>query len=716
MIKNLFCFVLTIVFISIHLHANAQINLPNQWNSWINDPAKNIVSIDTFRVQSFESEARDTWDYTLIAEDGSPKDASAAGISGQHGSKSLWLPAGSSIRFGSLNLSGYTTPQTRIFYAGKELVAGQNLRYSSIQDNVPKDGLIKEITAPTSDAIFKTGVLTKTSSLTLSVDKSTSAQGGYYIDNIYIYGTIPTYSLFTGTGNWNDSIRWSNLPPARRRSALIAGDITVQNQQQVKGLAVGNGSLTISNGSQLTVDSTFTLYHTDQAKSEFINKGSILAREKIQLVTSFAEKGKWSFISFPFDVYTKGIDSRFILKDDQTVQSGNYLYIQQYDGEQRATKGNDTNNWKPLPASLGVGDQLVFEKNKGYLIALDAAASDTTLTFSSQVNGVTADFGKEAHVSVPHYNYNGSSTSEHSGWYLCGNPFPGPLYLNQIPMNSPLGNFIYWYNGSTYEVFDVGSTQSIPAYGAFFFKTTDTGNFSTSSSSNSPELKSVDSAENFSSIVVSLQNETYKDHTELRFRPDASAEIDVDFDAYKLTSLRTNVPQIGSYTSSGKLLAINAQPLSVDALHIPLFIQTPVSGSYTLTFKTESFTDPDYAVKLFDKQNGQVTEGSDNSPYSFTASSTDTPDRFELVIQRTLPTGVVQINEPSFQVQGKSIAVTNLPINGMVTVMLLTGQRVWQQQVLPGSSRISLPLNRGTYIVQLRAGRFLDQQLFIIAQ
>ena len=107
-----------------------------------------------------------------------------------------------------------------------------------------------------------------------------------------------------------------------------------------------------------------------------------------------------------------------------------------------------------------------------------------------------------------------------------------------------------------------------------------------------------------------------------------------------------------------------------------------------------------------------VTE---NNTYSFSASA-DQSDRFELILQKTLPTGVTQISGSSLQIQGNSIALTNMPQKGLATVMLLTGQRIWQQQVPSGSSRISMSLNRGTYILQLRAGSFLDQQLFIIAQ
>lgn len=709
--KSLLCPVLLLFFISIQLQVNAQTIPPNQWNTWISDPAKNVLIRDTFRVQSFESGALNTWGYTLSGNGAALSDVAAFGPNWTHGTQSMRLPSGSAITFDSLNVSGYINPVIRAYHTGKDLVAGQNLSCSYIKNNVLTTSNLKNIAYT---AFYDSSLIGPTNGAVTILSSASSSSGGYYVDNVFIFGNIPAYSLFTGTGNWSDSTKWSNLPPARRRSALIAGNVTVQNSQQLNGLTIGNGSLTISEGAKLTVDSTFTLYNNAQTRSGFVNKGDVIVKDKIQVITTLAEKGKWYFISFPFDVYTKGIDPRFFLKDNQSTQSGNYIYAQQYDGQQRAASGSNANNWKPLASSLGVGEQLVFQKDKGYLIALDGAASDTTLTFTSKAETVGLDFAKQARISVPHYNYNGNASSEHSGWYLCGNPFPAPMSLNKIQPNTTLGNFVYWYNGSTYEVFDAGSTQSIPAYGAFFFKTTAQGELSVSSS-DSFDPKAGYSGDYLSSIGITLQNETYQDRTELRFRSDATDGIDVAFDAYKLTSLRTDVPQIGSYTSSGKLLAINSQSLSVDELHVPLFIQTPATGDYTLSFQTASFVDSDYTVFLSDKQTKQVFSVTENNTYSFSASA-DQSDRFELILRKTLPTGITQISGSSLQIQGNSIALTNMPQKGLATVMLLTGQRIWQQQVPSGSSRISMSLNRGTYILQLRAGSFLDQQLFIIAQ
>ena len=97
--KSLLCPVFLLLFISIQLQVNAQTIPPSQWNTWINDPAKNVIVKDTFRVQSFESGALDTWGYTLSGNGAALSDVAAFGHNWTHGTQSMRLPSGSTITF-----------------------------------------------------------------------------------------------------------------------------------------------------------------------------------------------------------------------------------------------------------------------------------------------------------------------------------------------------------------------------------------------------------------------------------------------------------------------------------------------------------------------------------------------------------------------------------------------------------------------------------------
>ena len=68
-------------------------------------------------------------------------------------------------------------------------------------------------------------------------------------DSVFAYGDIPSYSLFSGIGNWNDTTLWSHLPPLRHRNALIKGNVNITTDTYCKDIAIHSGSLEINPGS-----------------------------------------------------------------------------------------------------------------------------------------------------------------------------------------------------------------------------------------------------------------------------------------------------------------------------------------------------------------------------------------------------------------------------------------------------------------------------------
>ena len=124
-------------------------------------------------------------------------------------------------------------------------------------------------------------------------------------DSVFAYGDIPSYSLFSGIGNWNDTTLWSHLPPLRHRNALIKGNVSITTDTYCKDIAIHSGSLEINPGS-LFILQNLDLYEN---KASLHSGGTILLSGRITFHKTFEEPGKWYFISFPFDVYPPGIDS-----------------------------------------------------------------------------------------------------------------------------------------------------------------------------------------------------------------------------------------------------------------------------------------------------------------------------------------------------------------------------------------------------------------------
>jgi hypothetical protein len=202
--------------------------------------------------------------------------------------------------------------------------------------------------------------------------------------------------------------------------------------------------------------------------SSFLNRGSLQVDGRVCLTRNFSRKGVWYFVSFPFDVYAEGVDPDFSLGDDQTNTGGNYFYVLTYDGEKRSTERSGESCWTVVPASAAQGDLPLFEKGKGYLLAIDEEADRTTLCFSSAEGAVPDSFGKtEAFtLTVP---YAVEETDPERGWILCGNPLPSPLPLGAFD-HPDLDGFVYVFNGEGYSAIGVTGNYALPPFSAFFLK------------------------------------------------------------------------------------------------------------------------------------------------------------------------------------------------------------------------------------------------------
>ena len=197
------------------------------------------------------------------------------------------------------------------------------------------------------------------SSFAITTNKKVNTQNGYYMtDSVFAYGDIPSYSLFSGIGNWNDTTLWSHLPPLRHRNALIKGNVTITTDTYCKDIAIHSGSLEINPGN-LFILQNLDLYEN---KASLHSGGTILLSGRITFHKTFEEPGKWYFISFPFDVYPPGIDLHFEQKDATPNDGGNYFYVQSYNGDKRASSNQSAGNWEVVP--IRPDNVPLFEKTK----------------------------------------------------------------------------------------------------------------------------------------------------------------------------------------------------------------------------------------------------------------------------------------------------------------------------------------------------------------
>ena len=113
---------------------------------------------------------------------------------------------------------------------------------------------------------------------------STSSTTGYYcIDSLMVKMEVPPYTKWKGEGDWNDYKNWSHFFPQGKRNALVQGSVSVHNWADCNQLIAYQPNIQVTDKGRLTVNRFTAVY-------------------------PFAAKGKWFFVSFPFDVYKSDID------------------------------------------------------------------------------------------------------------------------------------------------------------------------------------------------------------------------------------------------------------------------------------------------------------------------------------------------------------------------------------------------------------------------
>lgn len=436
----------------------AQVSNPSEWSGFVKGSG-NMVVVDTFRMQTFSGAAGDNWEYTVIGE------TNVSEIQ-----KALVIPLGSGVAFDSFKIDNYRNGIIQMRCAAKSLALKEIMTLRYLYGGLLKTRKLYEPKVDNVDLNYTNAQITGSpySMEFIAADPAEKTYNGYYLlSEIFAFGQIPQYSLFSGNGNWNDTIRWSHLPPFRHRRALINGGVEINSLVQCNQAGLADGSLRIIDKGHFIVDELF-LHNTDISLTV---AGELTVNKQITIYYTFPEKGKWYFLSFPFDVSLKGLDPRFKLKDDTFSGNGNYLYVQTYNSDKRASSQQATGNWEVFPMPSSSENPLIFEKGKGYLVALDAAASDNTLTFSVDKENIPDNFGKS--VSIPiNISSSGDADTDHSGWYLCGNPLPAPLKLFRIKPDPALDGNIYLYDGNTYRPYPIGSNYALPPLAAFFVKAT----------------------------------------------------------------------------------------------------------------------------------------------------------------------------------------------------------------------------------------------------
>ncbi len=439
-------------------------DLPStDWKTFVNHP-DNVVLTDTFKLQTFGDDQLDNWSYTTTGNfqirEFPSEESNPLG-----GNRGACLSMNSSLSFSAFNDTLYQNVRIIAYYRAEKLQQGDILKARVHRNSGAIEALLcgAEMSEYPYDAIaIKNAYATDFYTL-----NSENSKGFYCFKYLLALGEIPTYSLFTGTGYWSDSLRWSHLPPARNRKALVDGKVIVKDTYRLASMDLASCSeVNIQSGGRLFVDQ---LTFTDSNISLF-GEGIVSVSGQVSLNKTFEQKGKWYFISFPFDVYAGDVDADFRQGDETSNAGGNYFYVLTYNSDRRASLKQASGNWDVMPVQPD--GQILFEKFKGYLIALDEQADRKILSFSSSDGALSDGFDQAPRIEIDAAIYSSDGNNEHDGWQLLGNPYPSPLSLAQLSGNTLLDGHVYISDKESYTSYPITETSqlTIPPFSSFFIK------------------------------------------------------------------------------------------------------------------------------------------------------------------------------------------------------------------------------------------------------
>ena len=485
--------------------------------------------------------------------------------------------------------------------------------------------------------------------------------------------TAAASSIFTGTGNWSDSARWSAGIPGTISATTIEGTCTVEGDYEVASMAITSGSVSINPGKVLKVTGAVTnsvgttgliLKSNSTGTGNLVNNSTGVRAT----INQYFAKDQWHYYTLPI---TTNIDVcplfyRFwAIGYNEDVRDWTYL-----------------NAGDMLIPGIGYGAQYKSVSN-----------NDTTVAITGILN--SGDF-----------IVNAAFTGD--GWKMIGNPYPCTVdWSSGITLNN-VGNAIYLWNPVTdnygYYVNGVstnGQTQYIaPMQGFFVRPTAASGSVTITNAAKSTAPSMFRDAVIQSIIRLEVVDPNYRaDESVIRIKADATNLFDTEMDAYKLNSWTTLAPQLYSEVN-GIEYSINSIPEANDRTLIPIRLMAKQSGIHRISLTELKDYDIGLPIYLYTsdmKEYVNLQQGD----YSFKAEAGKIVELMMAFTNTPTNADIMGLNSIYVLVKDKIINVREM--NGRrndVIIINMSGKVVYRNTV--ESRNIEVPVSfDGVYIVKV---------------
>jgi len=242
------------------------------------------------------------------------------------------------------------------------------------------------------------------------------------------------------------------------------------------------------------------------------------------------------------------------------------------------------------------------------------------------------------------YTDDPATLDDEDGWNLIGNPYPSDVLWDAVTLSNvrPFA-YIWDPNGDAWVSFDQSSGRSIPSHQAFWVKadtpgsgtvtfdendkTTDGNNFLKTSQNKTPHLH------------LNIDGNGFHNDTEIRFKENGTYNYDPYLDAYKMTSLNDNAPNLSTVSADYYPidLSINSLAKLDSNFSIPVRVTWGASGAgtktYTITADLNSMPLSSCIILKDTWNGGNSTNLRIDSSYTFTMTAgANIPARFLLQV------------------------------------------------------------------------------------
>ena len=357
--------------------------------------------------------------------------------------------------------------------------------------------------------------------------------------------------------------------------------------------------------------------------------------------------------------------------------------------------------------AMGVGEGFVAWAGDNFV-----STADFVIDFTGTPNS--------GFINLP-MSYTSTGDITVDGWNLVANPLPSPIDFSALILGADVENNYFVYdpisgnNAAWNETLGIsvpagalnGNIQSSQSFWLHAVGASNTASVTESAKVNEPiagglfggnQLNQLDMLR----LKISSGINTYYDESVLVFENGSDTFEGADLQKFIFNN--GSSPQIAMETSDGQTVAINDYGTFSSALSIPVQVDVPVSGTYTITlFDAESVLGMS-CVSLEDLTTGTTIPLVEGATYDFVINANDPVSPARFVLHVSAPATLAQTDAQCYGTVDGSASITN-PTNATWTVDWLDDMNnlIVAQTVTNGTTTIT-GLAAGDYSAVVSGG------------